>query len=64
MSTLLAIVLVLSFGFSVWQEYSFRKKLAKVKTEGYMEGWDDAAKTLKNYDLNAYLDTKMSKNQR
>ena len=64
MNTLLIIVLVLSFGFSVWQEYSFRTKLAKVKTEGYMEGWNDAAKTLKNYDLSAYLDSKMGKNHR
>ena len=60
----LAILLVLTWLYVFWQEHSAKKAIANAKKEGYLEGWAKASETLSDFDLNAWLDQKMSNSKR
>jgi hypothetical protein len=48
----------------IFQSEEYRKQISKAKKDAYMEGWNDASDSLKNYDLNSYLDTKYAESKK
>ena len=61
MTILFIITTIIFLGLLAWMDHSYRKKLAKVKRDGYMEGWKQASETLSDFDINAWLDTKFKR---